>query len=173
MRILIAGAAGFLGSHLFERLIAEGNQVIGIDNLSTGRMQNLESLKENPNFRFAEHDIVEPFTGTFDWIFNLACPASPLQYRADSLGTLRTCFLGTYNLLDLARKCSARFFQASTSGIYGDPQASPQHEKYYGNVNLSGPRACYEEGKRAAEALCFEFSHKYLVPTKIARIFNT
>jgi len=173
MRILIAGAAGFLGSHLCQRLLAEGNRVTGLDNLSTGRMQNLAPLMDEPGFRFVEHDIVEPFTGAFDWIFNFACPASPLHYQADSLGTLRTCFLGTYNLLDLARKCSGRFFQASTSEVYGDPQTNPQHEDYYGNVNPFGPRACYDEGKRVAETLCFEFSRKHLVAVKVARIFNT
>lgn len=173
MRILVAGAAGFLGSHLCERLLGLGHGVLGVDNLFTGRMRNLDPLLANARFSFVKHDIVEPLEGEFDRVYNLACPASPPHYQADPVATMRTCFLGTLNLLELAQRCSARFFQASTSEIYGDPSVSPQGEDYHGNVNPFGPRACYDEGKRIGETLCFEFGARGKLDIRIARIFNT
>lgn len=173
MRILVAGAAGFLGSHLCERLVAQGHDVTGLDNFMTGRSKNLSALRHQTRFRLLEHDVLEPCSGTFDQIYNLACPASPLHYQADAIGTMRTCFIGTSNLLELAAKCQARFFQASTSEVYGDPTVSPQQEDYHGNVNPFGPRACYDEGKRIAETLCFEYGRRRGVDIRIARIFNT
>jgi UDP-glucuronate decarboxylase len=173
MRALIAGAAGFLGSQLADRLIARGHAVTGIDNFLTGRPENLEHLRGNNLFRFEKHDIVSPYEGEFDWIFNLACPASPIHYQKDPVGTARICFTGTDNLLALALENGARFFQASTSEVYGDPDVHPQPESYRGNVRPHGPRACYDEGKRVAETLCFDYQRQYGLDIKVVRIFNT
>ncbi len=172
-RILIAGGAGFLGSHLCERLISAGHSVICIDNLSTGRLSNLNSLLRHGNFRFLRHDIVEPIDVHVDEIYNLACPASPPHYQADPIHTMKTNVIGSLNLLELAVRCEARIFQASTSEVYGDPQVHPQPEAYWGNVNSFGPRSCYDEGKRSAETLFHDFHQRLGVDIRIARIFNT
>lgn len=173
MRVLVTGAAGFLGSHLCDRLLRDGATVTGIDDLCTGRHQNIAHLAGERNFTFVEHDIVKPFEGRFDQIYNLACPASPPQYQRLALKTLQTCFNGVDNLLALAKRTGARLFQASTSEIYGDPDIHPQTEDYRGNVNSFGPRSCYDEGKRVAESLCYEYHAKHDVEVRIARIFNT
>ena len=173
--ILVAGGAGFLGSHLCERLVSEGHRVYCVDNLQTGTVDNLGSLKRESRFSFIEHDIREPLSETFrvDRIYNLACPASPLHYQADPIHTLMTCVAGTRNLLEYATHAKATFLQASTSEVYGDPHQHPQTEAYWGNVNPVGPRACYDEGKRAAEALCFDYLRLSRVDVRVARIFNT
>jgi UDP-glucuronate decarboxylase len=173
MRVLVAGAAGFLGSHLTDRLLERGYAVTGIDNLQTGRRENIAHRKVHPRFSFVKHDITMPFDGAFDVIFNFACPASPPHYQRDPLSTVRTCFIGTDNLLALALKTGARFVQASTSEVYGDPDVHPQTEDYRGSVNPIGPRACYDEGKRTAETLCFDYRRQHGVDLKVARIFNT
>lgn len=173
MRILVTGAAGFLGSHLCDRLIERGHKVTGLDNFQTGRRENIEHLLCHPAFALVEHDIVKPFEGSFDRIFNLACPASPPEYQRDAVATMRTCVIGADNLLALAAESGARFFQASTSEIYGDPEVHPQPESYRGCVNPIGVRACYDEGKRAAETLCFDYRRQHGVEIKVARIFNT
>jgi UDP-glucuronate decarboxylase len=173
MRILVAGAAGFLGSHLCDRLIERGDVVTGLDNYRTGRRDNIAHLVGHPSFTMVEHDIVAPFDGSFDRIFNLACPASPPDYQRDPVATMRTCVVGTDNLLALAVATGARFFQASTSEVYGDPEVHPQPEDYRGHVNPIGVRACYDEGKRAAETLCFDYRRQYGLEIRVARIFNT
>lgn len=173
MRVLVAGGAGFLGSHLIDRLLIEGNYVIGCDNLSTGTRHNLKQHHNNPNFEFIEHDIIEPFELSVDQIYNLACPASPKHYQSDPIQTIRTSFVGTYNLLEIARQNNCKFLQASTSEVYGDPLQHPQSETYFGNVNTTGPRSCYDEGKRSAETLVSDYNRIYGVETKIVRIFNT
>ena len=173
MRILVTGAAGFLGSHLCDRLLERGHSVTGLDNYQTGRRENLAHLARHPSFTMIEHDILVPFYGTFDRIFNLACPASPPDYQRDPIATLRTCIIGTDNMLVLAAETGARFFQASTSEVYGDPEVHPQPEHYRGSVNPIGIRACYDEGKRAAETLCFDYRRRHGVEIKVARIFNT
>ncbi|MCB1379131.1 MAG: SDR family oxidoreductase [Alphaproteobacteria bacterium] len=173
MRILVTGGAGFLGSHLCDRLIALGHRVTAIDNLQTGALRNLAHLEGHDRFRFQQHDVVDPFEGSYDRIFHLACPASPPKYQSDPISTLRTCFIGTDNMLRLASQCGARFFQASTSEVYGDPDVHPQVESYRGSVNPIGPRACYDEGKRIGETLCFDYRRKLGVEIKVARIFNT
>jgi UDP-glucuronate decarboxylase len=173
MRVLVTGAAGFLGSHLADRLLERGYSVTGLDNLQTGRRSNVAHLKNHPRFGFVKHDIIQPFDGAFDVIFNFACPASPPHYQKDPLSTVRTCFIGADNLLALALKTGARFVQASTSEVYGDPDVHPQTEDYRGSVNPIGPRACYDEGKRAAETLCFDYRRQHGVDLKVARIFNT
>lgn len=172
---IVTGGAGFLGSHLCRRLIGDGHRVICIDNLSTGRLKNVADLMATNCFSFIEHDVVKPIDiqGPVDAIFNLACPASPPKYQANPLQTFRTSIDGARNLLDLARQKGARILQASTSEVYGDPETSPQSESYWGAVNCYGPRACYDEGKRAAETLFFEYAAQYGVETRIARIFNT
>lgn len=170
---LVAGAAGFLGSHLVDRLLSMGMTVIGCDNLQTGSLRNLVQLEGSNCFRFIEMDIVSEFDFEVDVIFNLACPASPVQYQADPIRTLKTSFVGTLNLLELARRQSAKLVQASTSEVYGDPLQHPQNEEYWGHVNPVGVRSCYDEGKRAAETLCFDFHRMHGVETRIARIFNT
>jgi len=173
--VLITGGAGFLGSHLCDAYIARDFRVLCLDNLSTGRMENISHLLDNPHFEFIEHDIVNPFDTDrcIDLIFNMACPASPPKYQAEPLRTFRTNIYGAENMLNLAREKSARILQASTSEVYGDPQVSPQREDYLGNVNTIGPRSCYDEGKRAAETLFQEYHKEYGVDIRIARIFNT
>ena len=173
MKILITGAAGFLGSHLTKKLLAENHSVIGLDDLSTGLMANLEIFKENKNFQFIEHDVRSPIEIPVEAIFNFACPASPIHYQADPVKTIETNFLGIINMLHLARKHGSTLIQASTSEIYGDPEITPQTENYWGNVNPIGIRSCYDEGKRAAETLCMDYKRQFNVDTRIIRIFNT
>lgn len=172
-RILVTGGAGFLGSHLCERLLAQGHYVICADNLLTGTVDNLKEFMDHARFTFIHHDICEPLQVTVDEIFNLACPGSPPQYQADPIHTLKTNVYGAFNLLELARRQGAVIFQASTSEVYGEPDVHPQPESYRGLVNPIGPRACYDEGKRCAETLFFDFHRKYRVNIKVARIFNT
>lgn len=172
-RILVAGGAGFLGSHLCERLLGAGHQVICLDNFSTGLRRNIRQLKRSDAFSVIAHDIIEPIDLEVDEIYNLACPASPPHYQADPIHTTKTCVLGSLNLLELAVRRRARIVQASTSEVYGDPNVHPQVESYWGNVNPFGPRACYDEGKRCAEALFFDFHKTHQVEIKIVRIFNT
>jgi UDP-glucuronate decarboxylase len=172
-RVLVTGGAGFLGSHLCERLLGEGNQVLCLDNFSTGHSRNIEHFRQNPLFSLIRHDVTEPFVAEVDEIYNLACPASPPDYQADPIHTLKTSVFGALNLLELAKDRGIRIFQASTSEIYGDPNVHPQPESYWGNVNPFGPRSCYDEGKRCAETLFFDFHHRHGVEIKIARIFNT
>ena len=175
MNILLTGAAGFLGSHLTQRLLAEGHNVLGLDDLSTGKIENIGKFLENPNFRFITHDVRQPyeFNQEFDAILNFACPASPKHYQIDPVKTIETNFLGIINLLHLAHDSGAILIQASTSEVYGDPNISPQSEEYWGNVNPIGVRSCYDEGKRAAETLCFDYKRQYEVDTRVIRIFNT
>jgi UDP-glucuronate decarboxylase len=173
--VLVTGGAGFIGSHLCDSLLQQGARVICADNLLTGAMQNIRPLLNHPNFQFIEHDVREPLhvSGPVSRIYSLACPASPRHYQHDPVGTMMTCVGGMINLLELARKKSARILQASTSEIYGDPEIHPQPESYVGHVNPIGPRACYDEGKRAAETLMFDYRRRHGVDIKIARIFNT
>ncbi len=174
MKIIVAGGAGFIGSHLCDRLIAEGHQVWCIDNLQTGALSNLTDLSSHPNFHFLQGDIRDPLPELeCDQFYNLACPAAPIHYQADPIGTLRTCVVGTLNALEYCQKAGARLLQASTSEVYGDPTVHPQPEKYVGAVSCTGPRACYDEGKRAAETACFDFNRQYGVEIRVARIFNT
>lgn len=177
MRALVAGAAGFLGSHLCDRLRRDGIEVIGLDNFCTGRRENIAQLDRDPGFTFVVHDITRPVDavvpGPLDVIFNLACPASPRAYQRDPLFTLETNYVGTRNLLELARERAATILQASTSEVYGDPTIHPQAESYWGHANCFGVRACYEEGKRVAETLTLEYARRYRVPIKVVRIFNT
>ncbi len=172
---LIAGGAGFIGSHLCDALLQRGHRVICLDNLFTGTIANIRPLLNHPNFRFIEHDVREPLDidEPVDRIYSLACPASPRHYQKDPIGTMNTCVIGTMNMLELARRKSARVLQASTSEVYGDPEIHPQPESYLGNVNPIGPRACYDEGKRAAETLMFDYHRQHGVEIKVARIFNT
>jgi len=172
-RAVVTGGAGFLGSHLCTRLLHEGFHVVAIDNLVTGNLRNIEPLRAAEKFRFIEHDIVEPLELEADWIFNLACCASPQHYQRDPEKTVRTCVDGSLHLLHQAQRCGARIFQASTSEVYGEPEVHPQRESYRGAVNPTGPRACYDEGKRCAEALFFDFHRVHGVEIKVARIFNT
>ena len=171
--ILVAGGAGFLGSHLCDRLLHDGHKVICVDNFSTGRMDNLWHLLRFDTFSFIRHDIISSIDMPVDEIYNLACPASPPHYQADPIHTMKTCVFGSLNLLELAARHQARIFQASTSEVYGDPLVHPQPESYWGNVNSFGPRSCYDEGKRSAETLFRDFHVKYGVDIRIARIFNT
>ena len=173
MKLLITGAAGFLGSHLTEKLLELGHQIIGLDDLSTGNLKNLADVLSDSNFEFIEHDIREKIELKINGIFNLASPASPVQYQKDPVRTITTNVVGSANLLELARKNSARILQASTSEIYGDPLTHPQKENYWGNVNSIGPRACYDEGKRAAETLFSDYHRQHDTDIRIARIFNT
>ncbi|HVT55083.1 MAG TPA: UDP-glucuronic acid decarboxylase family protein [Xanthobacteraceae bacterium] len=173
--VVVTGGAGFIGSHLCDRLVQQGHRVFCVDNLYTGTFANVRPLTNRADFEFIEHDVREPlkFKGRIDRVYNLACPASPRHYQRDAIGTLRTCVLGAFNVLELAREKKARVLQASTSEIYGDPEVHPQPETYSGKVNPIGPRACYDEGKRAAETLFFDYRRKYNLPIKVARIFNT
>lgn len=173
--VLVAGGAGFLGSAICARLLAEGAKVICLDNLQTGRIGNLESIRCNPNFSFVQHDVCDALSidGEIHEIFNMACPASPPLYQIDPIHTMKTNVYGAIHLLDLAREKGARILQASTSEVYGDPEISPQPEGYRGCVNTVGPRSCYDEGKRAAETLFHDYAAVHGVPIKIARIFNT
>jgi UDP-glucuronate decarboxylase len=173
VKILLTGAAGFLGSHLSNKLIQEGHQVIGMDDLSTGSLNNIDHLLKNPNYEFIKHDVRQPHEVKVDAILNFACPASPIAYQLDPVRTIETNFLGMINLLHLANKTGARILQASTSEIYGDPTQSPQTEAYWGNVNPIGIRSCYDEGKRAAETLCFDYKRQYGLDVRVIRIFNT
>ncbi|GAB1580369.1 SDR family oxidoreductase [Phyllobacterium phragmitis] len=173
--VLVAGGAGFVGSHLCDALLAEGHAVICVDSFLTGAVENVAALENHPRFRLVEHDICQPLRirERVDEIFNLACAASPPRYQADPAHTLMTSVVGTANLLELAEKNGATFLQASTSEVYGDPQEHPQKESYRGHVNCTGPRACYDEGKRAAETLCFDFLRAGRVDARVTRIFNT
>jgi UDP-glucuronate decarboxylase len=173
LKVLLTGAAGFLGSHLAEMLIENGNSVIGLDDLSTGSISNLSNLKDSPAFSFIEGDVRNPIRLEVDAILNFACPASPKQYQLDPVRTIETNFLGMINLLHLARDTGAKIIQASTSEVYGDPTESPQRETYWGNVNPIGIRSCYDEGKRAAETLCFDYKRQHKVDARVIRIFNT
>lgn len=170
--ILVTGGAGFIGSHLCTRFVKEHHNVLCLDDLSTGASENIAHLKNYPNFTLIEHDITKPFDYFIDEIYNLACPASPVKYQADPVKTIETCVFGATNCLRLAKKYGAKILQASTSEIYGDPKQHPQKEDYWGNVNPIGIRACYDEGKRAAEALCSSYKQQYYVDVKIARLFN-
>lgn len=174
-RVLVAGGAGFLGSHLCRRLVQEGHHVVCLDNFLTGRRRNIADLMGNAQFSLVRHDVIDPIR--FDikptQIYNLACPASPRQYQADPVHTLRTCVDGAFNLLELARRSKARILQASTSEVYGDPHVHPQPESYRGNVNIVGIRSCYDEGKRCAETLFSDYGRRKHVQAKIVRIFNT
>ncbi len=172
-RILVTGGAGFLGSHLCERLIRDGHEVICVDDLFTGSRRNLDALLENHRFEFIRHDVCEPMHIECDEIFHLACPASPVHYQRNPVRTIRTCVQGTLMVLELAREVRARLLIASTSEVYGDPLVHPQVEGYWGNVNPIGPRACYDEGKRCAEALAASYAQQYRVEVRIPRIFNT
>ena len=171
--VLVTGAAGFLGSNLCARLLNNGFKVIGVDNLYTGMQANLDQLTTNPSFHFVNHDITAPLDVPCDWIFNFACPASPPHYQKDPMFTAKTSFLGALHMLELARKNNARIMQASTSEVYGNPLTHPQTEAYWGNVNPLGPRACYDEGKRIAETLFFDYRRQYNTDIKVIRIFNT
>jgi UDP-glucuronate decarboxylase len=173
MRVLVAGGAGFLGSHLSEYLLNNGHEVIVVDNFYTGQRENVKHLLDNKNFELLRHDVTFPLFVEVDAICNLACPASPIHYQKNPVQTIKTSILGSINLLGLARRTGARILQASTSEIYGDPEISPQVESYWGNVNPIGVRSCYDEGKRAAETLFADYRRQYKMDTKIARIFNT
>ena len=172
-RILVSGGAGFLGSHLCDQLVAEGNQVTCLDNFFSGSEQNISHLLSQPNFKLLNQDVTHPLTIEVDEIYNLACPASPQLYQRFPIETFKASILGSLNLLELAKYTGAKIFQASTSEVYGDPQVHPQPESYFGNVNPIGPRACYDEGKRGAETLFFDYHRQHQVDIKVMRIFNT
>ena len=172
-RILVTGGAGFIGSHLCDRLIAAGHEVLCVDNYYTGGRRNIAHLIKNERFEAMRHDVTFPLYVEADTIYNLACPASPIHYQFDPVQTLKTSVHGAINMLGLAKRTKAKIFQASTSEVYGDPTVHPQPESYWGNVNPLGPRACYDEGKRAAETLFFDYHRQHKVRVKIARIFNT
>ena len=173
MKILVTGGAGFLGSHLCDRLISDGQEVICLDNFFTGSKQNIIHLLDNPRFELMHHDVVDPFKVEVDQIYNLACPASPVHYQHDPIKTVKTSVMGAINALGLAKRVGARVLQASTSEVYGDPKVHPQTEDYWGNVNPIGPRACYDEGKRCAETLFFDYHRQNNVDIRVIRIFNT
>jgi UDP-glucuronate decarboxylase len=173
MRILITGGAGFLGSHLADRLIEKGHEVIVVDNFFTGSKKNIEHLIGNPRFELIRHDVTFPLFIEVDAIYNLASPASPVHYQRDPVQTIKTNVLGAVNMLGLAKRLKVPIFQASTSEVYGDPEVHPQPESYWGRVNTIGPRACYDEGKRAAETLFFDYQRQHGVKIRVARIFNT
>ena len=172
-KCLVTGGAGFLGSHLCKRLLIEGNEVIAVDNFYTGTKDNIVELLDNPNFELVRHDITFPLYVEVDEIYNLACPASPIHYQLDPVQTTKTSVHGAINMLGLAKRLKAKILQASTSEVYGDPQVHPQPESYMGNVNVIGPRSCYDEGKRCAETLFFDYYRQYNLRIKVARIFNT
>ena len=172
-RCLVTGGAGFLGSHLCKRLLVDGNEVIAVDNFYTSSKDNIVELLDNPNFELVRHDITFPLYVEVDEIYNLACPASPIHYQFDPVQTTKTSVHGAINMLGLAKRLKAKILQASTSEVYGDPQIHPQPESYMGNVNPNGPRSCYDEGKRCAETLFFDYYRQYNLRIKVARIFNT
>jgi UDP-glucuronate decarboxylase len=172
-RVLVTGGAGFLGSHLCERLLEQGAHVICVDNFFTGAHQNVQHLAGHPHFELIRHDITFPLYVEVDEIYNLACPASPIHYQRDPVQTTKTSVIGAINMLGLAKRVKARIFQASTSEVYGDPEIHPQTESYWGNVNPIGPRSCYDEGKRCAETLFFDYRRQHGMPMKVCRIFNT
>ena len=173
--VLVTGGAGFIGSHLCDRLIEKGNKVLCLDNLFTGNKENISHLLDNENFRFVEHDIIEPIerNESIDQVYNLACPASPVHYQKNPIRTVKANTVGVINVLGLAKKSGARILQASTSEVYGDPDIHPQPESYTGNVDTLSPRACYDEGKRVAETLCMDYHREHGIEIRIARIFNT
>lgn len=173
MNILLTGGAGFLGSNLTRKLLQEGHKVVGIDDLSTGSLFNISQFQGYPNYCFIEHDVRNYWQGAHDLIINMACPASPIHYQNDPVKTIETNFLGMANILKLSVETGARVLQASTSEVYGDPAVSPQKENYWGNVNPIGVRSCYDEGKRAAETLCFDYHRQFGVDIRVIRIFNT
>ena len=172
-KILITGGAGFVGSHLCERLLAQGHQIVCLDNLFTGSEQNISPFLKNPAFQFVKHDVCDPFHAEVDEIYNLACPASPVHYQSDPVRTTKTSVLGALHMLNLAQKHRAKILHASTSEIYGDPEVHPQREDYWGHVNPIGLRSCYDESKRCAETLFFDYHRQHKLPIKVARIFNT
>jgi len=173
-KILVTGGAGFLGSHLCDRLIEQGHQLIALDSFFTGSEKNVQHLIKHPAFTLVKHDVVDPIhIDALDEIYNLACPASPVHYQYDPIHTMKTSVLGALNVLELARKTGAKVFQASTSEVYGDPSVHPQPEEYWGNVNTIGIRSCYDEGKRAAETLFFDYQRTHHLKIKVVRIFNT
>jgi UDP-glucuronate decarboxylase len=172
-RAMVTGGAGFLGSHLCDRLLEQGHEVLCVDNLFTGSKQNVAHLRDNPHFEFLRHDITFPLFVEVDEIYNLACPASPIHYQYDPVQTTKTSVHGAINMLGLAKRLGCRILQASTSEVYGDPSVHPQTEAYWGNVNPIGPRSCYDEGKRCAETLFFDYHRQHGLPIKVARIFNT
>jgi len=173
MKVIISGAAGFLGSHLVEYFLRHGHTVIGLDDLSTGSVANISRNLDHKKFSFIEHDVRNPFNIETDLILNFACPASPIHYQSDPVKTLETNILGITNVLHLAKKYGSRVLQASTSEVYGDPKLSPQSEEYWGNVNPIGLRSCYDEGKRVAETLCFDYQRQFGIDSRVVRIFNT
>lgn len=172
-RILVTGGAGFLGSHLCEKLLAQGNDVLCVDNFFSSDRANVFHLRDNPRFELMRHDVTFPLYVEVDQIYNLACPASPIHYQHDSVQTIKTCVHGAINMLGLAKRLGAPIFQASTSEVYGDPEVHPQKESYWGHVNPIGPRSCYDEGKRCAEALFFAYWRQGGLPIRVGRIFNT
>ena len=172
-RVLISGGAGFLGSHLSERLLEQGCQVLCVDNFFTGTRRNIQHLLDHKHFELLRHDITHPLFIEVDEIFNLACPASPIHYQRDPVQTTKTSVIGAINMLGLAKRLKIKILQASTSEIYGDPSVHPQHEGYWGHVNPIGPRSCYDEGKRCAETLFFDYWRQHNLPIKVVRIFNT
>jgi UDP-glucuronate decarboxylase len=173
MRILVTGGAGFIGSHLLDRLMKEQHEVICLDNFYTGTKSNISKWYGNPNFELIRHDITEPIRLEVDQIYHLACPASPVHYQYNPIKTIKVSFMGTSNMLGLARRVKARLLMASTSEVYGDPDVHPQPEEYHGNVNPIGIRSCYDEGKRISETLCFDYHRQHNVDIRVARIFNT
>src|SRR4028119_1354411 len=173
MRILVTGGAGFIGSHLCERLLSEGNEVIALDNFFTGRRENIQHLFDNKSFELIRHDVTEPILLEVDQIYNMACPASPIHYQYNPVKTVKTSVMGAINMLGMAKRVRARILQASTSEVYGDPLVHPQTEDYFGNVNSVGIRSCYDEGKRVAETLMMDYHRQNKVDTRIVRIFNT